>query len=249
MDNRDFLTIIESIKSLRTTVEDALKGTQSKSDPYQSEKVHELYASLALAQSKLPAVKNNKVNPWFESPYVDIFEISRTLYPILGSEGLSISQQTRVTDNGGTVLYTRLCHSSGQWTESRLRVIPPKNDIDSFKSTFNSLRSTALLSILGVGVQNDPLDDDGEIAMIEARSGLAKAPSLKKVAAKKQDSEVITKEQREELEYEMGEYTDLAEEIMDKCHVRSLSDIPKSQFRNAITFIRKNKRIREGLDK
>lgn len=246
MENKDFLMIIESVTELRDNVQKMLDNVSREPEPYSSKEVHELYGALAAAQSHMPPVKNNKVNPWFDAPYVDIFQISRVIYPVLGKEGLSISQQTRVTEDGGTVLYTRLCHSSGQWMESRLRVIPPKNDIDSFRSMLNALRSTALLSILGMGIQNDPLDDDGEIAMIEARAGLAKAPTAKKVEAKKQDSEVISKEQREELEYEMGEYTDLAEEIMDRCHVRSISDIPKSQFRNAITFIRKNKRAREG---
>lgn len=246
MDNRDFLIIIEKINTLETHLQQTLQHIKPTQSPYHSPDVNELYKALSEAQSNLPPIGSNKTNPWFDSPYVDIFEIGRIIYPVLGKHGLAISQQPRITDDGATILYTRLCHASGQWTENRLRVIPPKNDIDSFRSTFNALRSTAILSILGIGIQNDPLDDDGDIAMIEARSGFAKAPTSKTIEAKKQDAEVITKEQREELEYEIAEYVDLAEEIMNRCHVRSLADIPKSQFRNAVTFVRKNKRAREG---
>lgn len=246
MQSVELLTLVEKLKSLEERIEGALKKVAPPQQPYTSEEVDELYEALALSQSTLPPLMNNKKNPWFDSSYVEIFEISRTLYPTLGEHGLSITQQTRVTDEGATVLYTRLGHSSGQWMESRLRVIPPKNDIDSFRSTLNALRSTSLLSILGVGIQGDMLDDDGEIAMVEARGAFAKAPVAKNVDAKKEDSQVITKEQREELEYEMAEYTDLADEMLERCHVRSLADIPKSQFRNAISFIRRNKKAREG---
>jgi len=248
MDNKDFLEIVDSIRALSLKLDEHLKNAIPVEEPYESKEVDKLYAALANAQPKLPPIKNTKMNPWFDSPYADIFEIARKVYPVLGPEGLSIKQPKRVTSDGATILYTRLCHSSGQWTESRLRVIPPKNDIDSFRSTLNALRATEILSILGIGVSNDPLDDDGEIAMIEARSGLAKVPTSKDVETKKQDAEVITKEQRQELEYEMGDHTDLASEMMDRCHVRSLADIPKSQFRNAITFIRKNVQAREGKD-
>ena len=245
MENKDFLLLMERLQALATRIDSALEK-KSIPEPYQSDQVNELYAALSKAQSKLPPVSNNKTNPWFDSPYADIFEITSKIYPVLGTEGLSLSQQPRVTDDGGTILYTRLCHSSGQWTESRLRVIPPKNDSDSFESTFNRLRRTMILSLLGIGIQGDPLDDDGDIAMVEARQGLAKAPTAKSIDSRKQEAEVISKEQREELEYEIGEHTDLATEIMDRCHVRSLADIPKSQFRNSITFIRKNKSAREG---
>lgn len=245
MENKDYLELIERIDSLKATVTNALEKLHVADEPYQSENINELFTAMALAQPNLPSIVNNKVNPWFDSPYADIFQISSKIYPVLGKEGLSATQQTRLTMDGGTILYTRLCHASGQWIEARIRVIPPKNDIDSFRSTLNALRVTQLLGLLGIGIKDDPLDDDGEVAMVEARQGLAKAPSQKDIKAKKESSETITKEQREELEYELGEYTDLAEEILDRCHVRSFSDIPKSQFRNAVTFIRKNKAARE----
>lgn len=249
METVEFHQLMANVEMLRAQLDEALKEIRKRpEEPYQSAQVDDLYGALAAAQSMLPAVTNDKINPWFDSPYSSIFAITQKLYPVLGPVGLSIIQQERVNSDGGTVLHTRLCHSSGQWTESRLRVIPPKNDVDTFRSTLNALRVSTMLSILGIGIQNDPLDDDGEIAMIEPRSGLAKAPTSKKLDAKKQDAEVITKEQRAELEYEMGDHTDLAEELMDKCHVRSLTDIPKNQFRNAITFIRKNVQSREGKD-
>ena len=155
MEHKDYLELIERVDSIKGLVESALSKLKPYDEPYQSAEVNELYESLALAQPKLPAIENNKVNPWFDSPYADIFKITSAVYPVLGNEGLSVIQQTR-THEGGTVLYSRLCHSSGQWVESRSRVIPPKNDIDSFRSTLNALRVASLLSLLGIGISNDP---------------------------------------------------------------------------------------------
>lgn len=248
MENIDFLTLMNAVTALSKRLDSFLEKSLPVDEPYQSDEVGELYTALAKAQPKLPPICANRVNPWFDTPFAEIFEITRNIYPVLGPEGLSIKQEQRITSDGATVLYTRLCHSSGQWSESRLRVIPPKNDIATFTSTLTQLRKIMILSILGIGVQGDKLDDDGEEAMVDTRAGLSKAPSSKDVESKKQSAEVISKEQREELEYEMGEHTDLCEELFNRCHIRSLADIPKSQFRNAITFIRKNVQAREGKD-
>ena len=246
MENQDFLMIMNAIRTLTTKAEESLATIKRLPEPYQSSDTTELYTALAKAHTEFPPLASNKTNPWFDSPYIDIFHLSRNLYPVLGKHGLTISQPKRITEDGGTVLYTLLNHASGQWTSSRVRVIPPKNDIDSWRSTVNALRANEILSLLGLGVKDDSYDDDGEIAMLETRKAFSKAPTLKDVKTKKEDAQTITPEQRQEIELEMKDYTELADEILERCHVRSLSDIPKSQFRNAITFIRKNVQAREG---
>jgi hypothetical protein len=56
--------------------------------------------------------------------------------------------------------------------------------------------------------------------------------------------ETITKEQLNELEYELAEYPDIAEMVLDGLKIQSLADIPKSKFQVSATRIREIKRIR-----
>ena len=79
-----------------------------------------LYAALAKAQSEMPIVqKANKsfANQKFAS-LADMVKFSR---PILTKHGLSVTQLFESADTN--VLVTRLCHSSGQFIESRIKLI------------------------------------------------------------------------------------------------------------------------------
>lgn len=99
-----------------------------------------------------------------------------------------------------------------------------------------------------IGVATSDEDDDGEIAMAEARDIIAKGPRLNtKYDPKLESYETITKEQLEELEYELKRCPDLAEEIMDGLKIQSLADMPKSKYMISITRIREIKNMREGL--
>ena len=64
--------------------------------------------------------------------------------------------------------------------------------------------------------------------------------------AKKESFEAITREQIEELEYELAEYPDLAESILDGLRIQSLADMPKSQYGVSIRRIREIKQLRNG---
>jgi hypothetical protein len=68
----------------------------------------------------------------------------------------------------------------------------------------------------------------------------------KKYDPLEQASEVVTKEQLEELEYELAEYPDLAEEIMEKLHIQSIADLPRSKYMISLKRIREIKQLRNG---
>lgn len=57
----------------------------------------------------------------------------------------------------------------------------------------------------------------------------------------------ITIEQMEELEYELTDMPELAEEMMDRLDIANLASMPKSKYRSALTRIRKIKAIRDGI--
>jgi ERF superfamily len=214
-------------------------------ESYQSFEIDELAAALATAQGHYEPVLVNRINPYFQTHYADLDMIMKSVRKALANNNLSFIQQIRINSEGMTILHTRLMHGSGQWIESRCRILPSKNDDQTYGSTLTYQKRHAAMTLLGVTVADDRMDDDAEIAMIGSRKILAKGPSTK-YNPKEESTETITKEQLEELEYELGDYPDLAEEIMDKLRIQSLADMPKSKFLVSIGRVREIKNARDG---
>lgn len=235
-------------KAHHEQLESAIQNLKKENKPYQSAEIKELSAALAKAQGEYNGISFNRTNPYFKSGYADLHEMMKSVRAALAKNGLSFIQQTQIDENGITMLHSRLMHASGQWIESRNRVVPPKNDIQTYGSTLSYQKRYAAQSLLGITVSADPADDDGEVAQIEAREIVAKGPS-NKYNPKDQSFETITKEQLEELEYELAQYPDLAEHILDKLQLQSLSDMPKSKYMSAIQRIREIKIARESVNK
>lgn len=235
--------ILEKLNQVLLQLED-LRSIYKVSDNNRSSDLKDLFCALAKAQSEMQMADTNSENPYFKSKYADLGEIIRASRPSLTKNGLSVLQQIITNDDGQSILHTILAHSSGQWIASKMRITPPKADIQSLGSylTYIARYSYSRLVCIGIGEN----DDDGEVAMVEARQILAKGPSIK-YNPKDQSMDVITKEQLEELEYELGEYPDLAEEIMDKMRIRSLADLPKNKFMISMQRIREIKLARQGL--
>jgi len=84
-----------------------------------SEKLDLLATALSKAQSEMPAVPMNAVNPFLKNKYADLAEMIRVATPVLTKNGLSISQQPVSTD-GQVGVTTTLLHTSGQWIEDTI---------------------------------------------------------------------------------------------------------------------------------
>ena len=98
-----------------------------------------------------------------------------------------------------------------------------------------------------IGVVTGEEDDDGEVAVATTRDTFAKGTALNtKYNAKENKAEVITKEQMDELEYELAEYPDVCEMVLDGLRIQSLADMPKQKFLQSITRIREIKSLRNG---
>jgi hypothetical protein len=218
------------------------KSTEIK---YRSEQINELAISLAKAQAEFNVAGLNKVNPYFKSRYADFMAVVEASRPSLNKYGLSVVQDIISYPSGENMLHTILMHVSGQWIESRMRIVPPKNDIQTMSSYNTYLKRISYSSLVGVVTGDE--DDDGESAVATQRETFAKGTALNtKYNPREEVSEVITKEQLEELEYELSSYTDIAAMVLEGLHIQSLADMPKSKFGAASRRIREIKNVREG---
>ena len=234
----DYLqVIIGKIDKLETKQKDLVKYE------HRSPEVKDLFSSLAKAQGEMAPLMRNKINPYFSVKYSDLRHMIRESRIPLTNNGLAVIQQIISNEEGQSVLHTILTHESGQWIESTVRITPAKNDIKTIESYTNFMKRLAYGSIVGIISEGD--DDDGEIEMAQAREIVAKGPSTK-YDPKKESFESITKEQLEELEYELAEYPDIGESVLDGLRILSLADMPKSQFMKSVQRIREIKQLRNG---
>lgn len=236
--------ILDAIEKLQDLFEEIKGGYDNSS---QSAELNELATALAKAQSEIDVAGKRETNPFFKSKYADLAELVRVSRPALTKNGLAVMQQIVTDENGLTLLNTILTHTSGQWIKSVMRIVPPKNDVQSFGSCVTYNRRYAYAALINIAVSDE--DDDGEAAVYAERQVAAKGTALNtKYNPKEQTYETITKEQREELEYELGnpEHADIAEMIMEGFKIRSLADMPKNKFMAAITRVREIKQVREG---
>lgn len=247
MDNNQINLIMNAITNIEVKIVDALKKIKPVDDRYESEDIKELAAALSKAQGQYKPLGENRENPYFKSSYADLDGIFRATRAALSLNGLSFSQQIKNTDEGQTILHTKLMHASGQWIESRNRVIPVKNDMQTLGSTLSYLKRYAALAILGISSTNDAEDDDAEVAMVPIRDVYAKGTALNtKYNPKENVAETVSKEQIEELEYELASYTDIAEMVLSGLKIQSIADMPKNKYMQSIKRIREIKQSREN---
>src|SRR3990167_1736063 len=241
-----FLDKLQGIIDDRATV----IAERTPVDAYESEDTKDIATALAKAQGEFPIIQYNKENPYFKSGYADFDSIVRSIRPALAKNGFSITQQTRIMPDGATILHTRLRHTSGQWIECRARILPPKNDPQSYASTLTYQKRYSFMALLNITVSDDWADDDAESAMVPARDTFAKGVALNtKYNPKEQSTEPVSKEQIDELEYELAEYPDIAEKVLDAHKIQSIADMPKSKYMTSLIRIREIKQLRNTGNK
>jgi hypothetical protein len=217
-------------------------------DAYDSEDTKDIATALAKAQGEFPRIGHNRENPFFKASYADLDSIIRAVRPALSKNGLSITQQQILNSDGMTILATRLRHVSGQWIETRARILPPKNDPQSYASTLTYMKRYSFMSLLCITISDDDYDDDAEKSMHEVRGGMSKGVALNtKYNPKEVSPEAITKEQLDELHYELAEYPDIAEMVLDGLKIQNLADMPKTKFQVSCNRIREIKNLRNGI--
>ena len=194
----------------------------------ESERLDELFSSLAKAQAEIDIAKTDAINPFYKSRYADLASVVKASRKSLTENNLSVIQRILTNDNGSMCLYTRLCHASGQWIESKMPINPNKNDIQSIGSYITYLKRYNYAAIVGVVTSDE--DDDAESAMKDKRKPTSQ-----------RSNDLITKEQFNLLTKELHGDKGLIESILKGCKIKRLADLTKVQFNHVYERIKKIK--------
>jgi len=209
---------LERITSLERELY-ALRGRNfDGSHRNQSDELAEFAAAFSKAQGEYETVIANKENPFFKSKYADIDAIVRAVRPAFKKYGLSFYQSTTVNGQK-TVLHSRVMHSSGQWIEGQILLLPPKDDIQSFGSTMSYQQRYAARNILGITTSDEPIDSPPP----------RRAPYIQR----------ISQEQLQTLTEAIGDKEFLNDILCDKFNIKSLNEMKNSDFPVVMGIIKK----------
>lgn len=156
-----------------------LVAVQRKEKVKKSESIKALAVALNKAQSAIPTVSFDKVNPHFKSKYASLTAVWDACRKPLAENGLSVSQG--FTENNDKIFcVTTLLHSSGEWMEFEFPMLISKQDMQGFGSASTYAKRYALSSLLGI-VSDD--DDDGNSVSVPQPKAQSQVPTVSKVSA------------------------------------------------------------------
>lgn len=120
-----------------------------------------LHRAMAAAQTEMPLIKKTDNNPFFKSKYAGLPSILEVVLPILHKNGLYLGQSP-ITDGERVGVSTMIIHiDSGDSANSMFTVALAKNDPQGAGSAITYCRRYALVSMLGLNVDED---DDANVA-------------------------------------------------------------------------------------
>ncbi len=184
---------------------------------YESAELGKLFEALSKAQGEIEIAKEDSLNPFFKSKYSDLASVINASRPYLSKFGLSVIQRIMANGNGTSYLFTRLCHASGQWMESRMNLLPTKPDMQGMGSAISYARRYAYSAMIGVVTG---LDDDGNAACSSPKSEETSSTSN------------ITQMQAKKILERLAEINDesLLDKILEFFNISALSYLPQNQF-------------------
>lgn len=138
-----------------------------------SDQLDEIAPALHKAQTTMPHVSLNGMNPHFNSRFATLGDVMDAAKTACEANGLTILQSVNDPDPMGFTMNTTLLHISGQWVTGGVRIGIGKNDPQGWMSAVTYGRRGSLAAILGI--VGEP-DDDGNSAMPAPKT---KAPPQK----------------------------------------------------------------------
>jgi len=221
----------------------------------ESDILHELATSLSKAQGEMDVALNNNTNPFFKSRYASFADIVRASRPALSKHGLSVTQKLFVEQKEHTnnlwMLETKLLHASGQWISSIVPIVPAKSDPQSLGSYITYMKRYAYAAL--VGVYTDDEDDDGNNAT-QAHKTVAENNANKNLIQQtnqmkpKLNYERVTSEQIQAIMFEIGEHTDVGQNLLKNFGIDKVADLPKEYYLKIIERIRANVKAKQARE-
>lgn len=120
-----------------------------------------IHTAFAKAQTEFPKIVKGDTNPFFKSSYAGLPSVLDTVLPVLHKNGLYISQSP-ISEGDKIGVKTKIIHAeSGEVMEDSFTMTLVKNDPQGAGSAITYARRYALVSMLGLNVDED---DDGNSA-------------------------------------------------------------------------------------
>ena len=160
MENKELIELVNTILDSREARVSAAYNPLTV--PLRSEKLDKYRSALSKMQGEYISVAANKVNPHFKSKYADLDAVIASVRPLLAKNGFSLEQEQETDSNGTMYLRTTLAHTSDQYKSSLVLVKPDKPNIQGLGSALSYHKRYSVVTILGITVDSDPTDDDGE---------------------------------------------------------------------------------------
>lgn len=240
----------------KRALEEQIRQLEEQANSYQSAEIDKLVAAIVEANLTMPAIVANRINAHFKNEYIDIHGIMETIKDPLAKQGLVIKNHTEEDAEKRTYMATLIMHTSGQWMRTRMR-LPEYKDGANTKAIMQQqgsdqsyVRRYNIFNLLGLGLENDPLDDDGNLNAGHATYDDEATPSKSKVATNLKarasyGTPVISKEELKTIKGAIAEAklgTDWLDKLLDYYGITGLADIPKDQYQIVMNNIDKNKR-------
>lgn len=244
------------LSELYNKVSKELDAIKSDNTPYSSTEIKDLVGALAKARLDFKNPSKNKIVQFSgrKYEYSDLSAITEAVAPALAKHGIALVQQVEDV-NGATILHTKLLHSSGQWLESRSRVIPVGKTQQEWGSAMSYQRRYNIMSICAIAPDDEPSDDDALTADKKDMDKFDRGLVQSKTNPRKDNYVTITTEQLDFLESELSEsvFSDDLEKVLtdiqDTYHIGVLADLPKNRFEEVMKRILTMKNTRLNLNR
>ena len=217
---------------------------------YRSAEIDKIAAAIAAAQGTYKTLVANEEQAGRK--FANLKATFLAVKESLSSNGLGFYQHEELLEEGtgAVLLWSVLCHASGQWISSCARVIAGETD----RQTGNRLEIYKRIHaqmLLGIAPSDDDpisFDDNGEeLAEKHIIQELRKPDSPKKPTIDRNDT--VSKDQYDELLIELSGYDKLAKEIMETYNISTLADLPRSEYHKARSRIMNIKKVTEEYER
>lgn len=202
--------------------------------PQRSIELKNITTALCKFQEEFTTVDKNRQGRFM---YADLPHIIESTRPSLTKNGLSVTQEfVQVAEQ--SLIRTTLFHNSGEWIESY--VIIPKPDLSSekgipfiqaFGKHITYMRRYAYSALLMIS----PGDDDTD--------GVTDQRYSSQNNYRQEYQDYVTKEQVEQLVFELNGYHDITRQVLEGLKIQSLAEVPKAKFQASIVRIRELKKL------